>query len=871
MDGPEQRPPTEDHSPLAVLYVGRDPDFADLVETALERHVDALDVRTETSLIDGISAVETGDFDCIVCEYHLRDGDGLGLLTAVRAQSPTLPCILYAADGDESVASRAISMGVSDYVRRDSGNEDFRLLASRIRNAVDQHRVQSRLVESDSTLAAVYERISDGVFAVDDDWSVVYWNEPLEEQTDISAEEVRGHDLRELFPKARETDIAHALERAMTTQEPQTIETFVDVLDARAEARIYPDEDGLTVCVRDWTDAERLDPEHKAVFSRMTDAFFAVDDEWNLTYFNDRAEALMNRTRDVELGDHLWETFPELVGTEVHEEYLEAMASGEPRTLEFHGMLSDAWYEARLYPSESGLSVYFRDTTEKREAAQELRARHTRLQTLVKNLPVASAVVDADGIVTFSEGKALEPLSITPEIAAGESIFDLYADVPAIVDGMRRALDGEAVNFTVEVEGQTFEAWAEPVFDDDGTVEEAIVVAIDVTDRARLESALRDLQSVARDLLQVETRDEVASVAVDAVEEVVEWPIAAVWYYDDESQSLVPAAESDTARAMVGDAPLFTPDTGLVWDAYDTGEIQVYNRLETETDVFNPDTPFESEVHVPLGEYGVLVAGSSESDSLSDIDVDLLRILSATVSSAIERAEREQSLRDRESELAAANERLDEFVSVVAHDLRNPLSVAKGYLEIALDTHDPAHFEKIETALDRMNLLVDDLLTLARHGSPIAEREAVELRTVVTHAWSFVETNDATLQANGLGVAVGDGSRLLQLFENLFRNAVEHGGSAVEVTVDRLDDGSGFYVEDDGPGISEDEREQVFDHGYTTSSTGTGFGLAIVRDIADAHGWSIHLSESDCGGARFEFSGVGWVQTPSHEQEVQND
>ncbi|WP_396610636.1 PAS domain-containing protein [Haloferax sp. S1W] len=995
MSSPEQRPPGADDPDLSVLYVGRDTDFADLVGTALEREFDHLDVRTETSLIDGISAVETDDFDCVVCEYHLRDGDGLELLTAVRSQSSSLPFVLYIANGDESVASRAISMGVTDYVRRDTGSEDFHLLANRIRNAVHQHHVHSQLHESDSVIANVYQRISDGFYAIDNDWQIVYWNEQMEARTNIPAEEVRGRDLRELFPKARGSALHHALERAMETRDPQTVETFLDAVGYRIEARIYPDEDGLSVFSRrvtapfdhereleryesivetmddaafvldgdgdvvfvnsrveevtgtdresfvgsdfsdlvedgiipdgasdelratvgdllsgderkcrvrlpvtDYTGAKRifdlsltrigtdtttgvvgiardvtghgrLIPEHESVFSRMTDAFFAVDNNWHLTYFNDRAEDLLNRTREVDIGDHLWDLFPELVGTEIHEQYLKAMDSGEPKTIEFEGALSDSWYEARLYPSETGLSVYFRDTTERRETVGELRARHKHLQTLVRNLPVAMAVVDTDGTVLLSEGKALETLSMRVGNVVGESFFDLYADVPDAIEGMRRGLEGEAVNFTVEVEGRTFEAWVEPILDDD-TVEEVVSVAIDVTDRIRLEDALRDLQSVARELLTVETRDDVASVAVDAVRDVVGWPLAAVWYYDDESESLVPAAESDAARTVVGDAPIFTPDTGLVWEAYESGELHVYDSLKSEAEVFNPDTPFESEIHVPLGEYGVLIAGSTDPQPFTDTDTDLLRILSATVSSAIERAEREQKLRDRESELAAANERLDEFVSVVAHDLRNPLSVAKGYLEIALDTQDPEHFEKIDTALDRMNVLVDDLLTLARHGSPVVERENVDLQSTVSHAWSFVETGGAMLQTHELGSVLGDGSRLLQLFENLFRNSVEHGGSDVEVSVGQLGDGSGFYVEDDGVGIPEARRPQVFEHGYTTSTSGTGFGLAIVRDIVDAHGWSVQLTESERGGARFEFSGVEWASAP-HEQEVQND
>ena len=99
-----------------------------------------------------------------------------------------------------------------------------------------------------------------------------------------------------------------------------------------------------------------------------------------------------------------------------------------------------------------------------------------------------------------------------------------------------------------------------------------------------------------------------------------------------------------------------------------------------------------------------------------------------------------------------------------------------------------------------------------------------------------------------------DYDRLCQLLENLFRNAIEHGGEDVTVRVGVLDDG--FYIEDDGPGISEDVQEEVFDVGYSTSPDGTGFGLSIVKEITEAHGWKIAITEGTADGARFEITGV---------------
>jgi signal transduction histidine kinase len=206
--------------------------------------------------------------------------------------------------------------------------------------------------------------------------------------------------------------------------------------------------------------------------------------------------------------------------------------------------------------------------------------------------------------------------------------------------------------------------------------------------------------------------------------------------------------------------------------------------------------------------------------------------------------------KERERELQRQNERLDEFASVVSHDLRNPLSIADGYLTLVRDANDDPNCEKIQSALDRMNNLIDDVLALAREGRVVGDRRTVDLGDAARSAWENVKTGGATLELDGDRSLAADPRRLGELLENLFRNAVEHGGDDVVVRVGAL--GDGFFVEDDGPGIDAEKRETVFEAGYTTGGDGSGLGLAIVRRIAEAHGWSVRIPDAD-GGARFEF------------------
>jgi signal transduction histidine kinase len=210
--------------------------------------------------------------------------------------------------------------------------------------------------------------------------------------------------------------------------------------------------------------------------------------------------------------------------------------------------------------------------------------------------------------------------------------------------------------------------------------------------------------------------------------------------------------------------------------------------------------------------------------------------------------------RERTRELIEQRDRLDEFASIVSHDLRNPLEVGKIQLEAARNRGEDVHFEKVEGAHERMERIIEDVLTLARQGQVIDEVGEATLSIVVEDAWGSVSAPDATLHVADDAVLQADADRLQELLENLFRNAVEHGEPTVTVSVGLTD--SGFYVADDGPGIPAEDRDRVFEGGFSTSSDGTGLGLVIVSRIAEAHGWDVSAGESSKGGALFEFSGV---------------
>ena len=411
----------------------------------------------------------------------------------------------------------------------------------------------------------------------------------------------------------------------------------------------------------------------------------------------------------------------------------------------------------------------------------------------------------------------------------------------------------------------------------------SLTTALDRVEREqrlrRRERRLERLHEAARMLVQAETRTEVAEHVVEAAEDILGFPIVLVRFFDADAGGLVPVARSSSVDELLPDRSVFGPEgSSINWEAYESGTLQIHDDLDANHWAVDAETVIRSLCVIPLGDHGTLSAGDTVPGAFDETDLFLARILATAAETALDAAERETALRRQRNELERQNEQLEQFASIASHDLRNPLSVVSGSLELARETGNEEHFDRAARAVRRMETLIDDLLSLARAGESISTLEPVGLAPLVERCRESVGTGTLTVTVEDDVTVMADKSRLAQLLENLLRNAAEHGandrsvggtdgqeatddadgaedaGRGVTVTVRPLPDG--FAVADDGPGIPESEREQVFESGYTTTPGGTGFGLAIVREIADAHGWTVTVTESEAGGARFEFTGV---------------
>ncbi|MFO7834879.1 MAG: PAS domain S-box protein [Halohasta sp.] len=460
-----------------------------------------------------------------------------------------------------------------------------------------------------------------------------------------------------------------------------------------------------------------------------------------------------------------------------------------------------------------------------------------------------------------------EAVGRTPRILkSGAHDEAYYRDLwDAILDG--NVWEEEVVNETKTGEEYVAHQTIAPVTDADGNLQQFVGIQRDVTRRCLLEDQI-ERSAETLEALYAAVADETTDLEskIETVIEIgathLEYPLGYLTRIDDGTQRII---------AAVGDHDAIQPG------ATDPIE-RTYCRRTVENDepTIVSDAPREGWADDPAFEhfglrcyigarvvvngelFGTLCFGGEEprEELVLEAQQSTVKTLATWLGSEFERHR-------YEAQLERQNAQLEQFASVASHDLRNPLNVASGHLDLARETGADEHFEAVAENHDRMAAIIEDVLTLARQGTFVETTESVSLKSIAVECWESGDTGAAELVVDGETTIRADADKLRHVFENLFRNAIEHGtlnrhqtadtdraGAGLTVTVGPID--GGFYVADDGPGIPEDERESVFDHGYS-GSDGTGFGLAIVDSIADAHGWSVHVTESRSGGARFEF------------------
>jgi len=600
-----------------------------------------------------------------------------------------------------------------------------------------------------------------------------------------------------------------------------------------------------------------------ALLDSSPDAMLLVDEGGRIALANDRVTDLFGYEPDELLGEPVERLVPDderAAHVEKRNAYL-----AEPETrpmaagLDLHARRKDG----TTAPVDIALSTIDVDghtyvVTVVRDASVR-EALGAQYRTILEAVPDAVVVADADsGEIVEANDQVAGLLGYDPaellgrpqtelhpageedryralfeeHVESGREIFEEFPDGSPVVVETKA---GERV--PVEINAHVFEL---------GDRRLIVGVFRDVSTRVERERLLEALHETTRRLMAAGDREEIADIVADATTRILGYSGNVVRFVV-EGARMRPAAITERARADLGPRPEYPLDGDNPGArVFSTGRPLLYDDVREIDDGYDRSA-VRSAMYLPIGEHGMISVVDPAVAAFDRSDVELAAILAAGAETALDRLEYER-------ELERQNEQLERFASVVSHDLRNPLAVARGWLE-QIDAAGPER-ERVADALDRMAAIVDDTLTLARQGRTVSSREPVDVADLARECWGMVSTSGARLEVADECFLLGDPDRLRHVFENLFRNAVEHGGEDVVVRVGTLDGGDGIYVEDDGPGIPADAREEVFEPGRSTQPSGTGFGLTIVEQVAEAHGWTVRVADGERGGARFEFTGV---------------
>ncbi|RQG97832.1 PAS domain-containing protein [Natrarchaeobius chitinivorans] len=878
---------------VSILHVDTDSESAVQTATHIARENDRFAVETATSATEGLDSLEDDDVDCVVSSYEIGDRNGIDFLEDVRDRYPDLPFILFPTRGSETVASKAVSHGATDYLRRTGDSDQYELLANRIANAAEQFRAK----RSERWLAELAETTDRILFVFSSDWEELefinsayadLWGRPVEALRENPADFLNG-----IHPDDRD-DVREAM-AAISGGEPVEIEFRVDETQAfdrwvRVRGEPMFDDDGTVVrvagFVTDVTEQKRRERtlrEAKIQLETATEAGAVGTWEWNIPENRLVAGPEFARTFDVD-PDAMQEGVPvERAVSSIHDDDRERIETAIEATVDACGEYEQEyrvrntddeyrWMLARGHVDcdADGNPITFTgaltDITDRKRTERELQ----RHQAFLEESTDVVTVVDVDGTIEYHSPSVDRTLGYDRGDLIGADAFGKVHpdDRPNLLAAFEALLEEPGASEREEARFRTADGewrWLEVHGTNqlaDPVVDGIVINSRDITERKRQQRDRKTLLEFLHQLYDVTTDVELSlegkiSRLLGRGSEHLDLPYAFLAEIDRDAgeggtQTIVEARDPHDRLKPGESRPLSQAFCRATIDADDT--MVVADATANGSSGEPTDEPFElgcyigGRVQVDGDLYGTLCFGAEDSrEEFTDGEQMIVRLMNKWMSYELERKRATR-------ELEQSNDRLASFASVVSHDLRNPLNVAEGHLELARTNRDSKHLEEAAAALDRIETLVDDLLTLAREGSTAIEPEPIRLSTVINRCWETVETPNATLNVETNRTVSADRTRLKQILENLVRNSVDHVGGDVSVTIRDVD--GGFAVEDDGPGIPSEKRDRVFETGYTTAQTGTGLGLQIVEQAATDHGWSLRLTEGPDGGARFEFTDV---------------
>lgn len=399
----------------------------------------------------------------------------------------------------------------------------------------------------------------------------------------------------------------------------------------------------------------------KETFDRITDGFIGVDADWVITYTNDRGKELITLDDEELVGRNFWDVFEPALGTTFEKHYREVVTTQEPTIFEEYYPPLDGWFEVHVYPSASGLSIYFRDITERREHERD----RALFRTLLDHSSDAVFVEDPEtGEILDVNDTAIRQLGYPREELLDLTIADIDTELPTQEDYREFVMDLKADGHTTfngthqRKDGSTFPVEVNVSYIELDQLDRAYVLALsrDITERTQAkerirenEAALERLNVTTQELIEADPED-IKRRTADIAQSVLNVEYAALWHYDEAIGELDEYA-SQTSPDIDADA-VHLPDqlSEQAWQAFISDDVDVGNDVKS-SESEGGEFPLRSRVFAPLGRHGVICVGSTRVNTFDDRLVDLVETVATTVETALDRAAGKAELEQQNEEL----------------------------------------------------------------------------------------------------------------------------------------------------------------------------------------------------------------------------
>lgn len=225
---------------IHILHVDDNRKFAKVTETFLNEVDDRFRIHSETDPTAGFEYLLANDVDCVISDQDMPGSTGIEFLQRVRQQYPDLPFILYTGRGSEEVASKAIMAGVTDYLQKGSGNDNYELLANRVSNVVEQAQTRREAERTRIQMRAIVENTNDSVVIIDASSTIQFANPAVESAVGYAPDDLVGESLTMLMPDRLEKRHMQAISEYFETGEQGIDWQSVDLVALHRDGREVP-------------------------------------------------------------------------------------------------------------------------------------------------------------------------------------------------------------------------------------------------------------------------------------------------------------------------------------------------------------------------------------------------------------------------------------------------------------------------------------------------------------------------------------------------------------------------------------------------------------------------------------------------------